>query len=148
MISTKIPRINRGPTRRAVEQIKTVYKTELLWPIHSIVINENRGYNPILLFMDIINKGCIVCSTNNYTTIIWYHICAVCSVCGLRSSSFEFTGVCILYLLEFLLAGIDDAVTMASKVLFPFVKKVTRHKKKMSAYFRTSESCYHHGQQI
>ena len=42
--------------------------------------------------MDLINKGSVACSTNNYTTIIWYHICAVSSVCGLRSSSFEFTG--------------------------------------------------------
>ena len=49
--------------------------------------------------MDVINQGYIACSTNNYTTVIWYHICAVCNVCGLRSSWFESTGVCILHLL-------------------------------------------------
>ena len=52
-----------------------------------------------IVVMDIINKWPVGCSSNNYTTIIWYHICAVCIICGLRSSSFESTAACILQLL-------------------------------------------------
>ena len=82
-----------------------------------------------LLLMGIINKGSVACFTNNYTTIIWYHICAVCYVCGLRSSSFESTCVCTYTYWQCLHAVCDDAVDNSSlKSCVPFCKKDTRHK--------------------
>ena len=76
-----------------------------------------------MLLMDIFNKGFAARSTNNYTTIIWFRICVVCNVSGLRSLSLESTNVsafkyCIyLSRLRAEIGGI--AATAASKVLFP-----------------------------
>ena len=44
----------------------------------ALLSNEHHGYiKHCCLWISLIS---VVCSTNNYTTIIWYHICAVCNV--------------------------------------------------------------------